>query len=125
MDEIKRQRLIKLINEHAVRRGEFVLASGQRASYYIDGKQVTLSAEGAALAADLILEVISEDAADAVGGPTIGADPIAGAVAAASSDSGSPCRPSSYARISRSTVPSDGLRDRCSLAHELYSSRTL
>ena len=90
MDEMKRLRLIKLINEHAVRRGEFLLASGQRASYYIDGKQVTLSAEGAALIADLILEVISNDAVDAVGGPTIGADPIAGAVAAASFRLGRP-----------------------------------
>ena len=47
MDEIKRLRLIKLINENAVRRGDFLLASGARASYYIDGKHVTLSAEGA------------------------------------------------------------------------------
>ena len=84
MDEIKRLRLVKLINENAVRRGEFVLVSGARADYYIDGKQVTLSAEGAALAADLILQAITGDAADAVGGPSIGADPIAGAVAAAS-----------------------------------------
>jgi orotate phosphoribosyltransferase len=90
MDETKRLRLIKLIQENAVRRGEFVLASGARADYYIDGKQVTLSAEGAALAADLILEVIADDAADAVGGPTIGADPIVGAVTATSFRIGRP-----------------------------------
>jgi orotate phosphoribosyltransferase len=90
MDEIKRLRFVKLINENAVRRGEFVLASGSRASYYIDAKQVTLSAEGAALAAELILDTISEDAADAIGGPTIGADPIVGAVAATSFRVGRP-----------------------------------
>jgi orotate phosphoribosyltransferase len=84
MDELKRRRLIALVNKDAVQRGEFVLASGARSDYYIDGKQVTLSAEGAALIADLILDVIGGDRADAIGGPTIGADPIAGAVAAAS-----------------------------------------
>jgi orotate phosphoribosyltransferase len=90
MDESKRQRLIALINVHAVQRGEFVLASGARSSYYIDCKHVTLSAEGVALIADLILDAIEGDEVDAVGGPTIGADPIAGAVAATSFRHGRP-----------------------------------
>jgi orotate phosphoribosyltransferase len=90
MDESKRQRLVALIDAHAVQRGEFVLASGARSSYYIDCKLVTLSAAGAALIADLILDATSGDQADAVGGPTIGADPIAGAVAAASYHRGRP-----------------------------------
>jgi orotate phosphoribosyltransferase len=90
MNQLKRRRLVSLINKHAVQRGEFVLVSGSRTNYYIDGKQVTLSAEGAALIADLILDVIADDKVDAVGGPSIGADPIAGAVAAASFHRGRP-----------------------------------
>jgi orotate phosphoribosyltransferase len=90
MDEQKRRRLVALIDEHAVKRGEFVLASGARSSYYIDGKQVTLAAQGAALIAELILDVIAGDQVDAVGGPAIGADPIAGAVAAISFHQGRP-----------------------------------
>jgi orotate phosphoribosyltransferase len=90
MNETKRRRLIELINRDAVKRGDFVLASGARSRFYIDGKQVTLSAEGLVLIADLILEAVAGDAADAVGGPTLGADPIAGAVAAASFAAGRP-----------------------------------
>jgi orotate phosphoribosyltransferase len=90
MDEEKRRRLVALIDRHAVKRGEFVLASGARSKYYIDGKQVTLSAEGAALIAELILDVIAGQEVDAVGGPAIGADPIAGAIAAISFHRGRP-----------------------------------
>ena len=44
-----RDRLIELLKRDAVKYGEFVLASGQRSSYYIDCRKVTLSSEGAAL----------------------------------------------------------------------------
>jgi orotate phosphoribosyltransferase len=90
MDEQKRRRLVALIDKYAVQRGDFVLASGARSHYYIDGKQVTLSAEGSALVADLILDLIADDQVDAVGGPSIGADPMAGAIAAASFHRGRP-----------------------------------
>jgi orotate phosphoribosyltransferase len=90
MDEQKRRRLVSLIDRYAVQRGEFVLASGARSNYYIDCKQVTLSAEGAALIAELILDMIAGEAVDAVGGPATGADPIAGAVAATSFQRGRP-----------------------------------
>jgi orotate phosphoribosyltransferase len=83
MNPKTRARLIELINRDAVRRGEFTLASGAKSSFYIDGKQVTLSGEGLAVISELILDAIAGDRADAVGGPTLGADPIAGAVAAA------------------------------------------
>ena len=49
--------------------------------YYIDARRVTLSAEGAELCARLIWNMIKDDSFDAVGGPTLGADPLVGAIA--------------------------------------------
>ena len=85
MQEAKREqmrgRLPEGIKERALRFGEFTLASGQTSNYYIDGKQVSLSGEGLYLLALLILDELPEEV-EAVGGMSIGADPIAGAVAA-------------------------------------------
>lgn len=82
-----RARLKELIQEKCVLHGDFVLASGQRARVYFDGKRATLDPEGVHLIASLILEFADRLAADdgrpvdAVGGPTIGADPVVGHVA--------------------------------------------
>ncbi len=82
-----RARLKQLIQEKCVLHGDFVLASGQRAKIYFDGKRATLDPEGVHLIATLILEAADRLAADdgrpidAVGGPTIGADPVVGHVA--------------------------------------------
>lgn len=78
-----RDELGNRIAADAFRTGEFILTSGKKSDYYIDGKQVTLS-PSAALAALLILDIIQDDGAVAVGGMSIGADPIAGAVTALS-----------------------------------------
>jgi orotate phosphoribosyltransferase len=69
-----------------VRRGDFVLASGQRSSFYIDCRLTTMSAEGQGLIGQLGLRAIREAGwrPQAVGGLTMGADPVAYAVAAAS-----------------------------------------
>lgn len=75
-----RARLAELIQEHALKHGEFVLASGQTSSYYIDGKMVSLDAEGAYCLARCLLELLADTPAEAVGGMVIGADPITGAV---------------------------------------------
>lgn len=79
-------RLEELLLERSVERGDFVLASGARSSYYIDCRRTTMSAEGQVLVGDAGLEAIREAGwkADAVGGLTMGADPVAYAVAAAS-----------------------------------------
>ncbi len=83
MDSKAREaRLLDLIREKALRRGEFILSSGQKSDYYLDGKQVTLDGEGALLVAEAILDRLAGEECDAVGGMAIGADPIAGAVAA-------------------------------------------
>jgi len=81
--------LEELLLERSVKRGDFVLASGARSSYYIDCRLTTMSAEGMALVGRLGLEAIRGAGwgPDAVGGLTMGADPVAYAIAAASWDS--------------------------------------
>jgi orotate phosphoribosyltransferase len=74
-------RLFVLLEKEALKRGNFVLSSGKTSNYYLDGRLITLSPEGAYLVAGIILEMIKDKRIDAVGGPTIGADPIVGAVA--------------------------------------------
>jgi orotate phosphoribosyltransferase len=81
--EYDRSRLIALLQRDALRTGNFTLASGRTSHYYIDGRRVTLSAEGAALIGAGVLDQLADrpDIA-AVGGLTIGADPIVGAALA-------------------------------------------
>ncbi len=78
-----RQRLIDLLKRDALRLGSFTLASGRTSHYYVDGRRVTLSAEGAAVVGAGVLDLLS-DLPDvvAVGGLTLGADPIVGATLA-------------------------------------------
>ena len=79
-----RVRLRELIVEYALQFGEFTLASGQTSGYYIDGKQITLMGEGLYCLARVVLDELEGLDVDAVGGMTIGADPIAAAVSALS-----------------------------------------
>jgi orotate phosphoribosyltransferase len=78
--------LRRLLLERSVRRGDFVLSSGQRSSYYIDCRLTTMSAEGMVLIGRMGWEAIRrmEWRPRAVGGLTMGADPVAYAIAAAS-----------------------------------------
>ena len=85
-DFASRDRLISLLDSRALKRGDFTLASGQKSTYYLDGKQITLHAEGNRLVAEGMLAVIdSLDDVHAVGGMSLGADPIVGGILAASS----------------------------------------
>ncbi len=77
-----RARLRDLLVERAIKYGHFVLASGQTSSYYVDKTQITLMGEGLYCLARVILDQIEGMNVQAVGGMTIGADPIAGAVSA-------------------------------------------
>jgi orotate phosphoribosyltransferase len=92
-------RLLALLKKEALKKGRFVLSSGKISNYYLDGRIITLTPEGAYLVASIILELIKNKPRsfyrkdklrrkkgrgkdiDAVGGPTLGADPIVGAVA--------------------------------------------
>lgn len=75
-----KQALIDLVKEKALKFGDFTLASGKKAKYYLDGKQVTLDAAGAKLIGEGILDVLGDQLPVAVGGMAIGADPITAAV---------------------------------------------
>src|SRR5262245_65459960 len=78
-----RSRLIALLRREALRTGTFTLASGRTSHYYVDGRKVTLSSEGAALIGLGVLTQLSDlPAVTAVGGLTMGADPIVGATLA-------------------------------------------
>ena len=79
------QRLRELLRERSVTRGDFILASGRRSSFYIDARRTTMSGEGLAVIGALGLArlVARGWAPDLVGGLTLGADPVAYAVAAA------------------------------------------
>lgn len=81
-----RSALVRLLAQRSVRRGRFTLASGRESSHYVDARLTTMSPEGLALIGPLALEAIRERgwAAEAVGGLTLGADPIAYAIAVAS-----------------------------------------
>jgi len=75
-----RQSLIDVFREKALKFGDFTLVSGKKAKYYLDGKQVTLDSAGARLVGEGILELLKDNLPQAVGGMSIGADPITAAV---------------------------------------------
>lgn len=78
-----RQYLLDLFCQLAYKQGDFVLSSGQRSSYYINGKQVTLHPQGALAIARLLISKLPTDT-QAVAGLTLGADPIVSAVSVVS-----------------------------------------
>jgi orotate phosphoribosyltransferase len=79
------QRLRELLRERSVIRGDFTLASGKRSSFYIDARRTTMSGEGLAVIGALGLARVTAQGwvPELVGGLTLGADPIAYAIAAA------------------------------------------
>ena len=87
-----RARLLELLRTRAFAEREVVLSSGQRSSFYIDCRRVSLDAEGAWLIGQLFHEAIERAApqAIAVGGLTLGADPLATATSIASFQAGRP-----------------------------------
>lgn len=74
-----RQYLLDLFCQVAYREGDFLLSSGQRSSYYINGKQVTLHPQGSLVVGRILLSMLPADT-QAVAGLTLGADPIVTAV---------------------------------------------
>ncbi len=81
-----RQALLRILATNSFRLGDFTLASGQRSDYYIDCRTTTLDAEGGRLAGLLLYDLIREHipAAVAIGGLTMGADPLVSNTASAS-----------------------------------------
>lgn len=74
--------LLQLFRERALKFGDFTLASGKKAKYYLDGKQITLHSQGLRLVSEGLLKLMEGVDAQAVGGMSIGADPIVGGMLA-------------------------------------------
>ena len=109
MDEQKvKEELLSLLKEKAVVHGRRALASGKISDYYIDGKQVTLDPRGILLVGKMILASLHGIKADAIGGPAIGADPMAAAAALLSLQTGRPLK----AFIVRKEAKKHGLQKR-------------
>ncbi len=87
-----KKRLKEIIEKFSYEKRKVILTSGRESNFYFDGKQTTLHPEGAYLTGKLIFEIIKKEAPNvkAVGGPTIGADPIATSVSVVSFIEGKP-----------------------------------
>ena len=83
--ESSSERLLALALERgAIRYGDFTLSSGRRSAYYFDGRLLSLDPEGAWLLGNALLPLLADAGAAAIGGPTLGADPIVAATVMAS-----------------------------------------
>jgi orotate phosphoribosyltransferase len=78
------ERLRELTQRYCFRYGDFTLVSGRKSKYYYNGKRITLRPSGAKLIGEALVDVVLASGAEAVGGPEMGAIPIAMAVGAAS-----------------------------------------
>jgi orotate phosphoribosyltransferase len=85
----ERAELLAAIRDKAIVHGDVVLSSGQRASWYIDLRRILLDGRVAPLAGRVMLEVTADLRYDAVGGLTLGADPVAAAMLHAAAAQGS------------------------------------
>jgi orotate phosphoribosyltransferase len=85
-----RDDLLALITKDAVVHGRVTLSSGQEADYYVDLRRVTLSAAAAPLVGRVMLDTTADLDYDAVGGLTLGADPVAAAMLHAAAAAGRP-----------------------------------
>lgn len=83
-------RLLEILLKNAFFKEKIRLSSGKESDFYIDARRVTLSPEGANLCAKIILNILKDEKVDAIGGPTMGADPLVGAIAAISFEQGQP-----------------------------------
>ncbi|MBK8190143.1 MAG: orotate phosphoribosyltransferase [Vampirovibrionales bacterium] len=88
--QTQRDELFELLKRLAFRRGDFILASGKRASFYLDCRLVTLHGRGAHLIGQLLYEQLEPLHLDAVGGVVLGAAPMVSAITARSAQAGNP-----------------------------------
>jgi len=80
MDQAQRDQLRQMLLSRSMRFGEFVLSSGATSNYYIDVRKTSLHPEGLQLISELFYEVLKADNVTAVGGLTLGADPLVAGV---------------------------------------------
>jgi orotate phosphoribosyltransferase len=82
--------LFKILKKDAFFRGKFILSSGKESDFYLDARLVSLSPAGAYYIGKIMLEMCKDDNVSAIGGPTLGADPMVGAIASLSHQAGKP-----------------------------------
>ena len=85
-----REKLLQIIVKDAYVRGKIILSSGKESDYYIDARRVTLSPEGVYYIANIMLDMVKDSDITAIGGPTLGADPMIGALSVVSYKAGKP-----------------------------------
>lgn len=85
-----RDELFHIVKRLSVKKGDFVLASGQRSSYYVDCRLSTLDGRGSYLIGHLLYDLLADLHVDAVGGMTLGADPIVSSILYRSAEVGKP-----------------------------------
>ena len=124
-----RVELQALLQRRSFRFGDFLLSSGRRSDFYFDGKQVTLEGRGLYLASRLILDRCRELEVSAVGGLTVGADPITAGVIALSGTDPMPLRgfivrkeAKQHGTARAIEGPSLGPHDRCLLVDDVITS---
>lgn len=85
-----RDKLFNVLKKDAFFREKIILSSGKESDYYLDARRVTLSPAGAYYCGRLILDLVKSDQFAAIGGPTLGADPMVGAIGVVSFQAGHP-----------------------------------
>ncbi len=90
MTDHREHQLFALLQRYSFQTGDFTLSSGKKSSYYMDARMTTLSAEGAQLIGEILYDRIAPLNVDAIGGMTLGADPIVSAISYASNLKGNP-----------------------------------
>ena len=90
--ESMKSRLLQIIKEKSYEKKDVILASGKKSDFYIDCRQTTLHPEGAYLVGKILYDMVKglDSVVAAVGGPTMGADPIVTAIAVVSQLEGNP-----------------------------------
>jgi orotate phosphoribosyltransferase len=83
-----RARLLEIVKDKAIVHGRVTLSSGREADYYVDLRRITLDGEAAPLVGVVMRELVADLEYDAVGGLTLGADPVATAILHASAAAG-------------------------------------
>jgi len=76
----EKNELLKILKTDAYFKEKIILSSGKESDYYIDARRVTLNPKGAYLIAKIMLSMVEGEEFDAIGGPTLGADPLVGAI---------------------------------------------
>jgi orotate phosphoribosyltransferase len=90
MNQTDRDQLRRMLLERSMRFGEFVLSSGATSNYYIDVRKTSLHPEGLRLISRMFFDVIQNDTVTAIGGLTLGADPLVAGLMLLSAERGRP-----------------------------------